>query len=112
VGFERAEGIPQPSDDAELALFRTLQEALANVARHAGASSVRVALGQRGTEVVLTVADDGRGFDPSAPEDNGRTGLIGMQERLAAVGGGLNLRSEPGRGTTVEAWVPVPGAPA
>jgi two-component system sensor histidine kinase UhpB len=109
VRFERAEAIQQPSDDAELALFRTLQEALANVARHAGASNVRVALAQRGTDVVLTVEDDGRGFDRDVPGDTGRMGLVGMQERLAGVGGGLILRSEPGRGTSVEARVPIRG---
>lgn len=97
----------------ELALFRVTQEALSNVERHAGASHVAVGLSfdRRGTR--LLVSDDGAGFDAAAsprPVRPGSLGMTGMHERIALVGGSLQLHSEPGSGTTVDAWVPI-GSP-
>jgi two-component system sensor histidine kinase UhpB len=103
----------------ELVLYRVVQEALTNVAKHAGASHVRVALRLNAHEVVAAVTDDGQGFDV---EDVMRSrerglGMFGMQERLALVQGQLVIDSEPGRGTRIEARVPsapslVPGGHA
>jgi signal transduction histidine kinase len=87
--------------------FRIVQEALANVRRHAGARSVEVALGERGGGLHVVVRDDGRGFDPSAPEEPGHLGLRAMPERAELVGGRLRIESGPGRGTTVEVWLPL-----
>jgi two-component system sensor histidine kinase UhpB len=106
-GFE-----PQASrlaPQVELVLYRVVQEALTNAAKHAGATSVRVALRRSPREVVASVADDGCGFDV---EDVMRSrerglGLFGMQERLALVQGHLLLESTPGRGTRIEARVPL-----
>ncbi|WP_431266064.1 cache domain-containing protein [Roseateles chitinivorans] len=100
-------------------LFRVAQEALTNVAKHAGAARVEMALefaaddarGEPG-DVLLRVLDDGAGFDPEEAElaerDDPRhgIGLRNMRERMASVGGLLDLQSSPGHGTQVEAVVP------
>jgi signal transduction histidine kinase len=87
--------LPALSKDAELALFRALQEALSNVARHAQAHTVAIQLATQQDAVVLSVHDDGRGFPPGAnPHDferNGHMGLAGMRERIGALGGSIEL---------------------
>lgn len=97
-------GEPRPLPaDAEVALLRALQEALANVRRHARASSVRATLAYGGDEVRLTVCDDGAGFTPTEAVDG--FGLRGMRARLEQVGGSLVVSSAPGRGTRLDAVV-------
>ena len=93
-----------------LALFRILQEALTNVARHACAKNVRMGLTLEGSSAVLTVTDDGRGIAPEVLARQTSLGLMGMRERALAFGGTLQLSAEPGRGTTVVVRVPV-GSP-
>ncbi|MHB1318119.1 MAG: sensor histidine kinase [Anaerolineae bacterium] len=90
--------------EVRLALYRVAQEALNNAVRHAGASALVMTLELGDGRARLTVADDGQGFDPEqAPAD--RLGLSSMRERMAAVGGGLEIGSTPGAGTTiVAAW--------
>ena len=103
--------LPRPLGSAvETTVYRLVQEALTNVAKHAGASrvSVRVATGD-GDRVDVLVADDGRGFDASAPSDG--FGLRGMQERVQLAGGSLDVRSG-GSGTEVRAEIPALGGPA
>jgi two-component system sensor histidine kinase UhpB len=97
------------SPDAELALYRILQEALSNVVRHSGGSCVRIRLQRAGPLIELAVEDDGRGFDVDAEmSDRSRgLGLFGMQERAAYVGGRVSITSTPGRGTCVEVSVPI-----
>jgi signal transduction histidine kinase len=95
----------RPADaDAESMLYRVVQEALANVANHSGARSVRVAVRscEQGLEVIVT--DDGVGFEVGA--SSGGFGLLGMRERATLVGGELELRSTPGVGTTVRFVMP------
>jgi two-component system sensor histidine kinase UhpB len=92
----------------ELVLYRVVQEALTNIAKHAEADHVHVRLQRRAHEVLATIDDDGRGFDV---EDIMRSrerglGLFGMQERLALVRGQLVIESAPGRGTHIVARVP------
>ncbi len=89
----------------EVVLLRVCQEALANVRKHAGASTVSVRLDYAEDAVRLEVADDGAGFDVAAV--NGGYGLSGMRERLSQVGGTVRVRSAPGTGTTVCAEVPL-----
>jgi signal transduction histidine kinase len=89
---------------AEVVLLRVCQEALANVRRHARASSVRVTLSYGDERVRLAVTDDGAGFDPDEPASG--FGLRGMRARVAEIGGELTVRSAPGAGTTVTAEVP------
>jgi two-component system, NarL family, sensor histidine kinase UhpB len=99
------EGLLSP--DAELALYRIVQEALSNVARHAAAGSVHVRLSYSGRFVTAAVEDDGRGFTVSDKMADGGLGLSGMQERAGYVGGTVDIDSEPGRGTRVRAIIPV-----
>jgi two-component system, NarL family, sensor histidine kinase UhpB len=94
---------------AELVLYRIVQEALTNVAKHAGATCVTVRLHRTPHEVLATVADDGCGFavgEVMRSRERG-LGLFGMQERLALVQGQLTIDSAPGRGTRIQAIVPV-----
>ncbi|RNL64791.1 sensor histidine kinase [Nocardioides marmoriginsengisoli] len=97
-----APGLPELDEATELVVFRVAQEALTNVARHARADTVSISLSQRGDHLVLTVADDGVGIGPGA---NG-TGIRGMRERAALVGGRLEVARRDG-GTTVTLDVPV-----
>jgi PAS domain S-box-containing protein len=87
-------------------VYRVLQEALTNVARHAGARSVSVRLERGAGSVELRVQDDGAGFKPGK---GGRLGLRGMRERAALLGGSVDVVSEPGAGTTITARIPVRG---
>ena len=95
----------------ETALYRIVQEALTNVARHAEARHVAVVLERRRDRVLAIVEDDGRGFDPERvdadPGENRGLGLFGMRERAALVGGSLTVESSAGGGTTVFVEVPV-----
>ena len=94
---------------ADTALLRVVQEALANAARHSGASRVAVSLDYLEDEVLLDVHDDGAGFRPHAvrgPSARGGHGLPSMAERVRLVGGTLAVESEPGAGCVVSAAVP------
>jgi signal transduction histidine kinase len=95
----------------ETTLFRVAQEALTNVRKHAQTDRVRVALGPRDGAVRLEVSDRGRGFAPAEMEQAAgsgeRVGLSSMRERIALLGGALEIRSEPGAGTSVVAEVPL-----
>lgn len=97
------------SPEAELALYRVLQEALSNVVRHAGAANVRVRLRKRAGFVEAIVEDDGRGFsvDEALRDERGGLGLFGMKERASYVGGTVAIHSEPGTGTRVRATIPI-----
>jgi signal transduction histidine kinase len=88
---------------AEVQLLRIVQEALTNVRRHAHASRVKLHVGAEGDQLVVSIRDDGRGFDPAARERDGRPrfGLQTMSERAAAVGAELTVESRPGAGTAV-----------
>jgi signal transduction histidine kinase len=95
--------------DTETALYRVLQEALWNVAKHAGATSVEVELQDLGGTVELCVTDDGTGFHPASSTSllrDGHFGLVGMRERLESTGGLLIVESVPGAGTRLTARVP------
>jgi signal transduction histidine kinase len=100
-----ADGIGRFSRDAEAALYFCILEALQNVAKYAQAPLTTVTLRQADGRLEFSVADDGAGFDPAAAADG--TGLQGMADRLAAVGGGLCVTSAPGVGTTISGSVPV-----
>ena len=96
----------------EIALYRIIQEALTNVARHAAASSVSVVVRYVQGTVLAMVEDDGQGFDPIMREGRESTdrhlGLFGMKERALLLGGTLAVESAPGRGTTIVVRLPVP----
>jgi two-component system sensor histidine kinase UhpB len=94
--------------DVEIALFRIAQEALNNVAKHAGAKTVVIALECPGADYVMSVRDDGVGFGavegPSEPHP--KLGMVTMRERAQAVGGRLRMEALPGRGTLLTVTVP------
>ncbi|GIE89109.1 sensor histidine kinase [Actinoplanes regularis] len=95
--------------EIEATLLRTAQEALANVARHAGAGRVGLTLSYMEDLVTLDVRDDGAGFDPEEPREiteTGGFGLAAMRERLTRIAGTLAVESEPGAGTALSACVP------
>ena len=92
----------------EVALYRVCQEALTNVARHAGAGRVTVSLVSTPDAVRLIVRDDGRGFDPSRVKGD-RHGIVGMRERVGMIGGSLEVKNGPDGGTSVEVTVPLGG---
>ncbi|WP_374099594.1 sensor histidine kinase [Streptomyces sp. I4(2020)] len=97
-------------DEMAATLLRIAQEALANTARHAGASRTGVTLSFMGDEVTLDIRDDGQGFDPLAVPAHtsaGGFGLDGMRARAERVAGSLTVESEPRGGTAVSARVPL-----
>ena len=108
VTFDAPDALPPLAEEAELALFRALQEALSNVARHATARCVDVRVRVVGDDVELAVRDDGRGFASATTREASATGmgLAGMRERLGALGGALELHSQNGGGVTVVARLP------
>jgi two-component system, NarL family, sensor histidine kinase UhpB len=101
-----ADELPPLSDAAEIAVYRVAQESLTNVARHAAAARVEIALQAGADSVVLRVVDDGRGLPETAPHANGQAGLRGMRERALLVGGALAIKR--GREGGVEVRLEVP----
>jgi signal transduction histidine kinase len=104
-----AESLP---DAIATALFRIVQEAFTNVLRYAGARRVHVSLRADGGELVLSVADDGCGFDPAGVAAGEHFGLVGMCERVAALHGTLDIDSAAGEGTRITARLPLPAITA
>jgi signal transduction histidine kinase len=101
------------TDEIETAIYRILQEALNNIAKHAAARHVDILLEGRSDHVSLIVEDDGAGIDEkTVGSGDRRLGVIGMRERAALVGGTLDIESHHGHGTTVIARIPAPGDPA
>ena len=102
--------------DLEIACFRVIQESLTNALRHAAPRRVRVTVRRDREQIVLTVKDDGAGFDTAATVDaaaaRGHLGVVGMRERVRTRGGTFRLASSPGGGTTVQADLPIAIAPA
>ena len=94
-----ASDVGRYSQEVEAAVYFCILEALQNVAKYAEASSVKVGLADEDGELLFGIVDDGRGFDTSLTDYG--TGLQGMADRLDAVGGTLDVQSDPGRGTTV-----------
>ncbi|MBL8058745.1 MAG: sensor histidine kinase, partial [Anaerolineales bacterium] len=112
--LEAADLDERPAADCETVLYRVIQEALTNIARHAQARHVRVRLARQGDRLTALVEDDGVGFDPqrlAAPEAPA-LGVMEMRERAARLGGTVTLASAPGRGTRVEIGLPWRPRPA
>jgi len=97
--------------EVELAAFRVAQEALANAVQHAGASQITLAVAFGDRELILSVEDDGAGFEPpdmpDALTEEGHFGLVGMRERALLLGGHLDIASRPGNGTRLTALFPI-----
>jgi PAS domain S-box-containing protein len=96
----------------ELCCFRVVQEALTNVLKHARASQLQVGLNRVDVRILLTLRDNGVGFDVTrhylVPDNSRSLGLIGMRERVAAAGGRLEVKSSPGQGAEIRAWFLLP----
>ncbi|MBA2570299.1 MAG: sensor histidine kinase [Chloroflexi bacterium] len=108
-----ADPLPATIPATQAELLRVVQEALTNVRKHADATMVRVRASMDADELVVTVSDNGRGFDPEATSTEG-LGLRGMEERARLMGGHLGISSEPSDGTSVSVRLPlsVPLSPA
>ena len=106
--------LPLPRETIGIQLYRVLQEALTNVAKHARARRVQVRLEPMDGMIQLVVEDDGAGFDPEAwagHRSGMGIGLIGMRERIEQLQGHLEIASQPGRGTRLVARIPAPEEP-
>jgi signal transduction histidine kinase len=93
------------ASDAEIGLYRIVQEGLNNVLKHAAAKSARLTVRRGGESVAIELADDGRGFGAGQKEGFGITGL---RERVRLLGGVLTLKSAPGQGTRLHVSIPIP----
>ena len=103
-----SEDAPTPlPEDVSLCLYRVAQESLRNIAKHARATSVRVVLLGAEGGLTLRIEDTGNGFDLNEVKGKGGLGLISMEERVRLVSGKLTINSQPGKGTTVEVFVPL-----
>jgi signal transduction histidine kinase len=111
VRLDAPRSLPPLSKDAELALFRALQEALANVARHAEATAVEVVVTVGNGELELRVEDNGRGLSPGVTPETverpGHMGIAGMRERIGSLGGTVSLERRPGGGVRLRVRVPL-----
>lgn len=107
VGFEADETGLNFGEPLSSALYRIAQEALTNVARHAQATEARIRIRIDGDRLVLTVRDNGRGFDPEAAGERKSYGVLGMRERAYTLGGAARIERHPGGGTMVEVVIPV-----
>ncbi len=92
------------SDDHKTCIYRVVQEALHNCARHAQARSVKVVVKQETSKILLSVEDDGHGFDARRVRG---LGLVGMEERVHHLGGAFEIESRPGAGTRVAIELPI-----
>jgi signal transduction histidine kinase len=103
----RVAGDGEPDAAVQTGLYRIAQEALQNAIKHSSAGRIAVEIDLDGAGGVLTVTDDGAGFDPADPRVRSQhLGLTVMEERARAIGGRLEVRSRPGEGTTVRVEVP------
>jgi signal transduction histidine kinase len=110
VHFEVEGEVENLPADMEVAIYRILQEALNNVRRHANATEVGVSVIFTDDQIILTVKDNGQGFEvPEAMTDfasGGSFGMMGLQERAQLFGGNVVVQSEPAKGTTVHLVIP------
>ena len=106
VSCNAADDVRELSRGAALALFRIVQEALGNVAKHAAAGHISVRLSRSDGMVSLVVSDDGVGLDASRFATAGGLGLVMMRERASQLNGRFEFDSAPGRGTTIKVIVP------
>jgi signal transduction histidine kinase len=101
-----AEGVSEElTEDHKTCIYRIVQEALHNIVQHANARNVRITVTQEPDRLLLSIQDDGRGFNP--PQERGM-GLIGMEERVSALGGRLVVESASGEGTVLRVALPLP----
>lgn len=102
---------PEPElklpDMIKTGLFRIFQESLTNVARHSHAKRLKVSLEHKDSNIILTIADDGKGFDKDKIADKRTLGILGMKERTSMIGGAYEITGTPGKGTVVVVSIPL-----
>lgn len=96
-------------DDVRTCLYRVVQETLTNVARHAHARRIRLAIKREGASVTAAIEDDGDGFVVTRPRAQG-LGLLGIKERVQELSGTVHITSAPKKGTRIFVQIPVAGA--
>ena len=101
------EELPDVAETSATAIYRIVQEALTNVARHSNASRVEIRIRERTGELLVEVRDDGRGIDPVDVSDPESIGLAGIRERAAMLGGTALIEGIAGRGTIVSVRIPL-----
>jgi signal transduction histidine kinase len=104
-----ADEVPDPGKDLSLVLFRVLQEAMTNVARHADATRVNVSLARSGDVLVLKIKDNGKGISKEATTDPGSFGIVGIRERIRFWGGRSSFKGSPRSGTSITIRLPLSG---
>jgi PAS domain S-box-containing protein len=107
INIDEVNDVPALGDHNKINLFRVVQESLTNVVRYAQATEVKITLKQTDEDIRLTVKDNGIGFDPQTIAVKKTLGILGMRERISALGGSFKLESKPGHGTTVSVCVPL-----
>jgi PAS domain S-box-containing protein len=107
VEFDCPEGPIKPEPAVTTGIFRIFQETLTNIARHAEATAVAVRLYVEDDRLILTIMDNGKGFDPAAAKKKKTLGLLGMKERALMMKGAYEIDSQPGRGTSLRFSVPL-----
>jgi two-component system sensor histidine kinase UhpB len=109
TGIESTLALPETvtrlDHESEIAIYRTVQEALHNIAKHAGARHLRLDISQTRTAIRIVIEDDGIGF-PTRRQSTQGLGLLGMRERIAALGGNVRIRSLPEKGTRISVTLP------
>jgi len=101
-----SESVPEDlPDEYKIYIYRLVQEALNNAVRHSGARNAKVVVERLAQSIVVRVSDDGRGFDPGRSRG---MGILGMEERVNRLGGTFRVESQPGKGATVTAELPIP----
>ena len=104
----QSEGVSEElTDDYKICIYRLVQEALNNVAHHSSGKNARVTVHQSSDKILVSITDDGHGFDPQRARG---LGLLGMEERVKRLGGTLRIDSRPGQGTTLVAELPLHGS--
>jgi signal transduction histidine kinase len=93
--------------ETSINLFRIFQESMTNIARHSGATEVKVNMRYEDGKIELTIEDNGRGFDKGQALEKKTLGILGMKERTAMMEGTYEIQSHPGKGATVRVVVPL-----
>ncbi len=107
ASFNGPERVPPLGSDAELAVFRAVQEGLSNIARHAESETARVTMARAAPGLLILIEDDGRGIPTGEGATEERMGLAGMRERFAALGGSVEIESGDGGGTRLRIRLPL-----
>jgi signal transduction histidine kinase len=101
LSLELPTDLEKLAPDVEQCIFRVAQESLENIVRHAEAQRLTFQMVREGTNLILSISDDGKGFDPAQVDVQKQFGLKGLRERVAMFAGELQIHSQPGQGTTI-----------